>query len=164
MIGYGIESGSQTTLDSLKKGTTLEQAVNAVSWAKQAGLEVTGHCVLGYPGETESDIYKTIEFTKTLRLDFAQFYCAVPFPGSELYNLAVENKWLTTSDWTQYEQNFSVLSYSELSAERIMDLRARAYRSFYLSPRVILRTLKRIRSWKDLKTFMKMSYDFLTWI
>jgi radical SAM superfamily enzyme YgiQ (UPF0313 family) len=164
MIGYGVESGSQKTLDRMKKGTTIQQTIDAVNRAKQAGLEVTGHCVIGYPGETEEDIRETIKFTKKIKLDFAQFYCSVPFPGSELYRMAIDENWLTTNDWTRFEQNFSVLAYPGMSAEKIMDLRARAYRSFYLSPRVIFNTLRRIRSWNNFKYFVGMTFDFLSWI
>jgi len=164
MIGYGVESGNQQILDSVKKGTTLNQTKKAVQWAKEAGLEVTGHCILGLPGETEETIKQTIDFTIELDLDFAQFYCAVPFPGSELYHQARQQNWINTTQWTKFEQNFSILDLPTITADRIMELRRYAFKKFYLRKKLISKTLKRIKSFNQLKAFIRMIKDFLTWI
>jgi radical SAM superfamily enzyme YgiQ (UPF0313 family) len=85
MIGFGIESGVQEILDEMNKKTKVEQIRRAVDLAKNAGLEIVAHVMLGYPGETKETARKTIDLVKELDVDFAQFYCAVPFPGSKLY-------------------------------------------------------------------------------
>ncbi|OGD56203.1 hypothetical protein A2V71_03335 [Candidatus Berkelbacteria bacterium RBG_13_40_8] len=164
MIGYGIESGSQEVLNRARKGTTLEQTIRAVTLAKQADLEVTGHCIVGLPGETKETIRQTEKFVASLGLDFAQFYCAVPFPGSDLYFLAKKKNWIISDDWSLYEQNFSVLSYKKLRADQIMNLRQQAYKNFYLSPRTIINTLLRLRSPKEIWKFIFMAKDFISWI
>lgn len=164
MIGFGIESGNQGILNGIRKGITLEQIEAAVRVSKIAGLEVTGHCILGLPGETRETAMETVEMAKRLELDFVQFYCAVPFPGSDLYSLAVKNAWINTKDWSRFEQNFSVLDMPQLKAEEIMELRSLAYRKFYLRPATIKKTLRRIRSFGDLKRFLYMLRDFLDWI
>ncbi len=164
MIGYGIESGEQKVLDMMEKGTTLKQAKRAVQDAHRAGLEVTGHCVIGYPGETRKTTQQTIEFAKNLDLDFVQFYCAVPFPGSDLFDLAKKENWITSEDWGFFEQNFSVLTTPNLKAEEVMELRRQAFNNFYLRPKIIWQTIKRIRSFGDLKQFFWMVKDFITWI
>ena len=50
MISFGIESGDQATLDRAGKGATVEDAERAVRVAKEAGIKVAGHFVLGIPG------------------------------------------------------------------------------------------------------------------
>ncbi|MEW6097052.1 MAG: radical SAM protein [bacterium] len=164
MIGYGVESGNQQVLNSVKKGTTLKQTQEAVRWAKEAGLEVTGHCILGLPGDTQETIKQTIDFTIELDLDFAQYYCAVPFPGAKLYTQALEQNWINTTDWTKFEQNFSVLDLPNIKANRIMELRREAFKKFYLRKKLLLKTLRRIKSLNQLITFIRMIKDFLTWI
>lgn len=164
MIGFGIESGNQTILDNIHKGTTLKQAQQAVAFAHQAGLEVTGHCVIGLPGETSETIQQTVQFSKDLQLDFVQFYCAVPFPGSDFYQQAVQNNWIISHDWMKYEQNFSVVSYDNLSADEIMRLRQKAYKSFYLRPKIIFQTVLRLRSPREILSFVSMSKSFIDWI
>lgn len=164
MIGFGIESGTQEVLDSAKKNTTISDAVRAVRMAHEVGLEVTGHCILGLPGETEESLQRTIDFTKFLKLDYAQFYCAVPFPGSELYRQCLENDWLDETDWKYFEQNTSIISTPSLSADQVMAARDRAYKSFYRQPYVVRKTLGKIRSAKDVGVLVRMMKDFLNWV
>lgn len=164
MIGFGIESGSQEVLDRVHKGTTLAQAVQAVRMSHETGLEVTGHCVLGFPGETETTMRQTIEFAKFLRLDYAQFYCAVAFPGSKLYDSCVKNGWIDNSDWRYFEQSFSVLTTPQLSSHQVMEARERAYREFYRQPYLVANVVKKIRSGRDVANFARMLRDFLSWV
>lgn len=164
MIGYGVESGVQSVLDSIKKGVTLDQTREAVRLTRQAGIGVVAHCVLGFPGETVETITQTIEFLKKLDVDFAQFYCAVPFPGSDLYEHAQREGWINTQDWTMFEQNFSVLDTPTLKAADVMRLRGLAYRRFYIRPRMVWRTMKRLRTVAEFRNFARMVRDFLTWV
>lgn len=163
MIGFGIESGNQGVLDRAKKKTSIADAVRSVRMAHEVGLEVTGHCILGLPGETEETLQQTIDFAKFLRLDFAQFYCAVPFPGSELYDLCKENGWLDETDWAYFEQNTSIITTPSLSAQQVMAARDRAYRSFYRQPYIIKNTLTKIKRPKDMGILARMARDFLDW-
>lgn len=164
IIGYGVESGSDEILKSMRKGTTTEQTSRALEMTAKAHIGAVAHCVLGYPGETEKDVLRTIELVKRLKLDFAQFYCAVPFPGSKLYEEAKLNGWLTTTDWSRFEQNYSVLDTPWLKAQRVMELRTQAFKEFYLRPRAFLNTFKYMRNPAVALRMMKMLYDFWGWI
>lgn len=164
MIGFGIESGDQAVLDRVRKGTTLQQARDAVRMAHEEGLEVTGHSIVGFPGETEETIKKTINFTKSLKLEYVQYYCAVAFPGSPLYDQCIESGWLDEADWRYFEQNFSVINTPELSAGQVMKMRDHAFRAFYLQPYVVVNTIKKIRRPRDVANFARMIRDFLGWV
>lgn len=164
MIGYGIESGNQETLDRCKKGVTLDQIRNAVRLTREAGIEVTGHMMVGFPGEGREEIARTVAFAKELDLDFVQFYAVVPFPGSRLFEEARREGRITTWDFRQFEQNFGVLHTGRLDPAEVTRLRSEAYRSFYFRPRTVLKTLRKIDSFAKAKRFAAMVRDFLTWI
>jgi len=164
LIGYGIESGNQAVLDSVHKGCRLEDAKKAVRLTQAAGIGAAGHIVLGFPGETKETIEQTIRFAIELDLDFAQFYCAVPFPGSKLCAQVRQKGWINTDDWSRFEQNFSVLDTPQLKAEEVMRLRRLAFRRYYLRPRAVYKTLKRIRNLRQFFNFLAMLKDFVTWI
>ncbi len=83
-LGFGIESGSQAMLDSMKKQTSPEQAANAISLARKAGISVSGTFVIGMPGETKETIKETVEFCKATRVHNTPFF-PVPYPGTALY-------------------------------------------------------------------------------
>jgi radical SAM superfamily enzyme YgiQ (UPF0313 family) len=164
MIGYGIESANQGVLDSVKKGIDIEDTARAVRLSREAGLEVVAHCIIGFPRDTRETILETIEFVKKLNIDYAQFYCAVPFPGSEFYKEAKDKGWIGSSDWRMFEQNFSVLNTPNLSAKEIMQLRNFAYRSFYFRPRVIFKIARQIKTIPQVVNLAKGAVDFLGWI
>lgn len=164
MISYGIESGDQEVLDSIKKGTTVEQAERAVNLTKKAGLSVIAHCIFGGPKETKKTIQKTIKFVKRIGVDFAQFYCTVPFPGSKLYEQAKEHNWINTNNWENFEQNYSILNTKNITAKKIMFFRRRAYLHFYFHPKRIYNILKKLKSKRAFLNFIRMVKDFLRWI
>jgi radical SAM superfamily enzyme YgiQ (UPF0313 family) len=164
LIGYGVESGNQKMLDSVNKKITLEKIREAIEIAHREGITVIGHIIIGLPGETEETIKETIKFSIDSGLDFAQFYCAVPFPGSKLYDDAIKNNWLQTNDWTQFEQNRSVLNYDGLTHSKIEMLRSEAIRRFYLRPHSVKSLLKVIYNHGDIFSFFRSLKEFLSWI
>jgi len=164
-IAYGIESGSQAILDAARKQITLAQVERAVALAKAAGLAVTGHVILGLPGETRETMRATEAFVDRLDLDFVQYYCAMPYPGTELHDQALRAGWLTTRDWEQWEHNRSVLDLPGLPAVEVMAARRAMLRRHYLAPRTILRTLRdHVRRPGDLWALLRRVPGFLRWM
>ena len=163
-IVLGIESGEQAILDGIKKDITLDQVRQAVRLTRKVGFQIAGHFVLGLPGETPETLRKTYQFACNLDLDYAQFYCASPWPGSEFYRMAVDQGWLASTNWAEYEQDHSVTNYPGLSAKEITTFRDWATRRFYLRPRIVWRTMKRIKSPDEFLNFVRMLRAFLTWM
>ena len=145
MVSYGIESSSQDVLNRSKKGAEVQDADQAVRWTQEAGMMATGHFVLGLPGDTVSSIQETIAFSMTLGLDFAQYYCAVPFPGSSLYQEAKENGWLPDTPWEDFRQDKALLQLPGLPPETVERLRDDAYKRFYSNPKAWLSKIQLIR-------------------
>jgi radical SAM superfamily enzyme YgiQ (UPF0313 family) len=141
MISFGIESGDQDLLDAAGKGATVEEAERAVRVVKDAGIKVAGHFVLGLPGETKESLEKTLDLAARLPLDFEQFYCAVPFPGSRLYEEARQKGWLREADFSRYRQDEAILELPGLTPEEVMAYRQSAYRRFYTRPKVAIGAL-----------------------
>lgn len=164
MINYGIESGSNVILANIRKGgnATVEQARRAVAWTKKAGIKVWAYFVMGLPGETEDTVNATIEFAKSLPADIVNFAIGAPYPGTELYYQARENKWLVSEFWEDFDQNYSaILSYPGFTSEDILRSVRRAYIEWYIRPHGVLSFLRGIRTWKDIRTLMRIGYDHL---
>ncbi|MDD5440554.1 MAG: radical SAM protein, partial [Candidatus Omnitrophica bacterium] len=64
MIGYGVEAGTQRVLDMMHKNITVADIERAVRLTKKCGIEVTGHVIVGFPGETGEDVAATIALVK----------------------------------------------------------------------------------------------------
>ena len=152
-IGFGIESGSDRVLELIKKGVTKDQIRLGVKLAKDAGIDVRGFFMMGFPTETREEVLETIEFAKELEVDVAQFMVSTPYPGTEMWEIAkkygdVSEDW---SNFTFYAPDKAPFTSKLLSQEDIADLYKKAYRSFYLRPKFILKQLLRIRSFTDIQ-------------
>lgn len=100
-VSFGIESGSQRTLDYLKnKAVSLDQISRAVAEAKRGGLEAVGSFIIGSPYETEAEIRETLAFIKKLGLKSVQISVATPFPGTRLWEDGVAEGKITGGAWS----------------------------------------------------------------
>ncbi len=149
VINLGVESGHPQILKNIKKGVTLEQLDYAHKLTRKHGIRTYSTFLVGSPGETEETFKTTIDFAKKIRPSLANFFVAVAYPGTAMYDQAV-NEGLIEPRWWARE---SVDSGSDSAFERrwgwIADgtiripgfdseaWQKRAVRSFYLSPRFI---------------------------
>ena len=154
MLMTGFEFGTQEALNSVKKGTTLEQARKYAETASKLGFIIHGCFMIGAPGETHESANKTIEFAKSLPCDTVQFSGICPYPGTPIFDWAKENNFLMPNNWKswvnqEYEQ-CTLLNYPQLSAQEIDQYIDKGLKSFYLRPKQILRMLKNVKSFSDL--------------
>jgi len=144
----GAESGVQRNLDTLRKGTTLDQIRKAVSLAKDVGLQVITPFLFGIPGETVEDGLKTIDFALELDPDLANFHALTPFPGTVLHDRQNEYGSVST-DLTDFTYQGASFVPATMARGDIHMLRQQAFRRFYSRPSFLFRRLLGIRTWKD---------------
>jgi anaerobic magnesium-protoporphyrin IX monomethyl ester cyclase len=85
-VYLGLESGSDEVLKLMNKRATVQDGQRAVHFFKQAGIQVAGFFIVGYPGETTASIEQTFQFALSLPLDDISFNVPFPLPGSNLFN------------------------------------------------------------------------------
>ena len=83
----GAESGSQTVLDAMNKGTTVAEIRTARERLKAAGIRVGFFIQLGYMGEELADILATRELLDAARPDEIGVSVSYPLPGTKFYDL-----------------------------------------------------------------------------
>jgi len=143
-VAFGIESGVQEMLNKMKKGTTLEKAREAVKLCKASGMKTLLYFVMGLPWDTEATVRKSIDFALELGGDFVEFHLAIPFPGTELHDIAQRDKLYAEESLAGYDYSRSPLKTYYLSAEQLLKLRREAFRRIYFHPASILRIMKTI--------------------
>ncbi|MFC2163903.1 B12-binding domain-containing radical SAM protein [Acidobacteriota bacterium] len=84
MVLIGFESGSQKVLDFLRKGTTVEQNILAAEICQNNGIAIWANYMFGTPGETATDIERTVHMIKTIRPEVHSPSFFVPYPGTDL--------------------------------------------------------------------------------
>ena len=159
-IYFGIESGSDRTLKFIGKGISKRQSVDAVKTAKQAGLRALGSFVIGFPYETESEIKETIRFANRVGVDLAQFTIATPYPGTRLWDLAVERNLLLTRNWRKFTTIDVVMKNIYLTPQKVKKLLLWAYITFYLHPRRVIEDVFKNRGF-ILKRVIPAAFRFI---
>jgi radical SAM superfamily enzyme YgiQ (UPF0313 family) len=98
-VWVGAESGSQTILDAMDKGTTVKQIYEATSLLKEKNISVAFFLQFGYLGETKEDIDKTIHMIKELQPDNLGISVSYPLPGTKFYE-KVKDDLKLKANWT----------------------------------------------------------------
>jgi len=87
----GFESGDNTMLQTMNKGTTVTQNTQCAQIAHQAGLSVKFLMSLGHPGESEETINRSIRWVaKNLQTgDYADWTVLTLYPGTAYFDQSV---------------------------------------------------------------------------
>ncbi len=155
-VGFGVESGNQAVLDSIKKRQTLDDVRRAFKGAKAAGLQTMGFFIFGLPADTEETMEDTIRFALELDPDLANFMLAAPYPGTELWDIARRDGRLFSTDWRDYAIHDEKARYElpSLPADLVERKWHEAYRRFYLRPSRIWRRAVSPDTWRRLPDYV----------
>jgi len=150
-VYIGFESATQSVLDRVKKGVTLDQLSQSIRMVREADMDVRGSFILSLPGETPQTAMKSVRFAIENDITYMLFHPYFPEYGTELYNELVregriidEYKGRTTAQYVP--EGFK-------DAAEVEAIIRKAYRKFYFRPSYVLQHLKRIRSWHDIKQY-----------
>lgn len=102
-VWIGAESGSQVILDAMDRRVKVEQVRAMIELAQQQGIEAGTFIMVGYPGETPSDIEQTIDHLKRSMPDQFTITVSYPIRGTPLYDevaptLIRPKAWAESSD------------------------------------------------------------------
>src|SRR6516162_65361 len=138
LVGY--ESGNQQILHNIKKGMRVEVAEQFTRDCHELGIAIHGTFIMGLPGETHETIEETIQWACKINPHTIQVSLAAPYPGTFLYNQAVENGWLDAANAELVDEHgiqIAPLHYPHLRHEEIYKSLEIFYKRFYFRPRKI---------------------------
>lgn len=131
-IDFGVESGSDRILKRLKKQTDVAKIKKNIAIAHKY-VKVFGFFMVGIPGETEEDIYKTFELAKELELDSSTWSIYSPLPGSTLYDELIEEGRIERGNF-KYESVHFTKAYEgvcDIPAKRVAEIYKEINEYFY---------------------------------
>lgn len=85
-VWLGVESGSQSILDAMDKGTTVDEVRDATRELKAHGIRACWFLQLGYPSESWEDLVRTRDLVRDERPDDIGVSVAYPLPGTPFYD------------------------------------------------------------------------------
>lgn len=134
-IQFGIESGAQEVLDSVK-GIKKDDALDAVRWTVAAGMSATCSFMIPFPEDTEETLAETLAFMRVLKDAGGTLLMSytTPYPGTMFAEKADElGLTILTDDWAQFDAKHVVMETRHLSAARIEDAAAEMARELGMS-------------------------------
>ncbi len=168
-IHYGVEAGTEKILKVLRKGITIPMVKQAFHLTKKAGIETAAYFMIGAPTETMADIKETIRLAKELFPDYVHFTVLTPFPATDLYFQGLNQGIIKTDYWREFSKNpvasFKPPAWEEnFTRDQLFKILISAYRSYYLAPKYIIKRIKELRSWDNLKNNSKAALRLVSLI
>src|ERR1700689_3940848 len=167
LVGY--ESGDDQILLNIKKGLRPDIARRFSEDCRKLDIKIHGTFILGLPGETQETIEKTIEYAKEINPHTIQVSLAAPYPGTTLYNQAVENGWLQENKVINLVSKEGVqlaaIGYPHLSREEIYHHVETFYKQFYFRPSKIWEIVREmLLSWDMMKRRLREGVEFFRFL
>jgi anaerobic magnesium-protoporphyrin IX monomethyl ester cyclase len=153
-VWLGAESGSQKILDAMDKGNGVEDIDRASKLLHEHGIEVGFFLQFGYPGETWTDVQRTLKMVRECKPDDIGISVSYPLPGTKFFErvkleLGEKQNWIDSQDLAMlYRGPFPTEFYRILHGRIHYEFRTRralrkpSLRSFAAIPRNLIGMLK----------------------
>ncbi|OGV48057.1 MAG: hypothetical protein A2X49_02055 [Lentisphaerae bacterium GWF2_52_8] len=127
-ISLAIESGNQEVLTKLmNKPVNLKKVPGLVKNIRAAGMDARGFFILGYPDETRENIRQTIDFARSLELDWAYFFIASPLPHTQMWDTCIKKGYIREEDFDPVRSFYkSIIHTPEFDSEYLAQIREEA--------------------------------------
>jgi anaerobic magnesium-protoporphyrin IX monomethyl ester cyclase len=130
----GIEAADDRVLTDVDKRYEVDEVYDTVRRIKDAGINIIGNYIFGLPEDTPETMQHTLDLALDLNCEFANFYSAMAYPGSPLYDEAVRRGWQLPEKWSGYSQH-SIdtlpLPTRHIPAGDVLSFRDRAFETYF---------------------------------
>ena len=137
-LALGIESGSAHVRDGAIKSLDEDDIRNVVKAIQDAGINVIGNFIFGLPDDTHESMQATLRLSKELNCEFANYYSAMPYPGSRLFDeTRPEDLPKNWSGYSQHSADTMPLPTATLSSREVLEFRDFAFHSYFEDERYL---------------------------
>ena len=104
-LALGIEAADERVLTDVDKRYRVDEIYDTVRRVKDAGINIIANYIFGLPEDTAETMQRTLDLALDLNCEFANFYSAMAYPGSPLYEQALRLGWPLPTTWSGYSQH-----------------------------------------------------------
>ncbi|MBF0563667.1 MAG: radical SAM protein [Nitrospirae bacterium] len=133
-LALGIESANPGVRDGASKKMKVRDIRSVVQSIFDEGIRIIGNFIFGLPDDTIETMEETLDMAVELRCEFANFYCAMAYPGSKLYDIALKEGWELPESWHGYSQHSyetHPLPTKYVSAKEVLKFRDNAFHKYF---------------------------------
>ena len=137
---FGIEAGSDRVRTDVDKRFDQDEIYETIARVRAGGINVLGNYIFGLPEDDLDTMQETLDMALELNCEFANFYSAMAYPGSQLYNVAVQNGWPLPEKWSGYSQHARdtlPLPTKHISGLEVLRFRDHAFDVYFANPRYL---------------------------
>ena len=139
-IAFGIESANKKVRQAVSKRIAQEKIQRAVDMTRAAGIHIIGNFIFGLPEDDFETMQETLNMAKEFNFEYVNFYTAMAYPGSQLYEDAVKQGIKLPETWhgySQYSEDTLPLPTKYLSAADVLRFRDNAFKEYYRNHKYI---------------------------
>jgi radical SAM superfamily enzyme YgiQ (UPF0313 family) len=115
----GFESGSDSVLKTMRKGTTRDINIKGAEILHSNGVKIFANIMFGTPGESLQDIKDTMSMVRIIKPEFFSAPTYSPYPGNDLHDFCQQNNLILDEYATRYpgEQKLKGVPYGFIQQE-----------------------------------------------
>lgn len=139
-LAYGFESGSKRVIEDVTKGYKIGMIEKVVRMTYDLGIHICGNYIFGLPEDDFDSMNETLKLMLDINAEWANIYCAMAYPGSLLYETAIQKGWPLPDSWqgySQYAYESLPLPTKYLSAGDVLSFRDYAFNTYFENPRYL---------------------------
>ena len=133
-LAFGIEAADEGVLADVDKRYKIEQVYDTIRKVQAADINIIANYIFGLPEDTAESMQRTLDLSLDLNCEFANFYSAMAYPGSPLYEQARREGWALPATWAGYSQHAVdtlPLPTRHLSAGEVLRFRDDAFQRYF---------------------------------
>ncbi|MGC9603067.1 MAG: cobalamin-dependent protein [Minisyncoccia bacterium] len=135
---FGIEAASERVRNDARKGEFKDSDVfSVIKQVRDGGIYVAANYIFGLPEDDYDSMQQTLSQAMELNCEYSNFYSAMAYPGSQLYNLAVKEGWPLPKSWdgySQHSENTLPLPTRYLTGQQVLQFRDWAWKTCFTNP------------------------------
>lgn len=136
-IAYGLESINERIRENVAKKFSQEKIKEAIAMTRRAGIFIIANFIFGLPEDNYETMQETLNMAKEFNFEYVNFYTAMAYSGSKLYQSAIKKGLKLPKEWSgfgQYSEDSLPLPTQYLSSREVLEFRDKAFEEYYTNP------------------------------
>jgi len=119
------------TVEQYHKGIEVAMGKKAIDLLRENDILSQTTAIIGHHQESYESIEAFREWIDEVDPDIAVFMTMTPFPGTPLYDEALNNGWMADPRWSQFDMVHAIMPTEHLTREQVQKELYATYRNFY---------------------------------
>ena len=120
--------------DGATKRMKAKDIKSIVRTIQDSGIRVIGNYIFGLPDDNLETMQETLDMAMELNCEFVNFYCAMAYPGSKLFDIAIKECWALPNEWhgfSQHSYEILPLPTRHINAKDVLKFRDDAFHKYF---------------------------------